>query len=135
MSIQSSINIPPQLQNFSISSTNIIQCNIQGIANKKEDLVELIAKEKTDVPCIQETMISTQTNFNLKNYIGMSKKGHTNYREHGGVAIFIHEITSYQKIILDIPLQAIAARTNIEIAMTIVSIYNSRSHAISENLL
>ena len=38
------INIPLQIQDFSISSTKIIQWSIQGIANRKAELVDLIAK-------------------------------------------------------------------------------------------
>ena len=49
----------------------IIQWNILGIANKKAVLVHLIAKEEPDVPCIQETMLSKQTSFNLRNYSGL----------------------------------------------------------------
>ena len=41
----------------------------------------------------------------------------------------------YQKLTLNTPLQAIAARINTGRDVTIVSIYNSRSHAMDENLL
>ena len=109
--------------------------NIQGIANKKEELVDLIANEKPDGLCIQETMLSKRTNFNLENYNGLFKEEHTNIRTHGRVAIFIRETIPYQKLIFNTPLQAIAARINIGRDVTIVFIYNSRSHDISETLL
>ena len=64
MQHQSPITLPPQIQDFSISSTSIIQWNIQGIGNKNAELDDLIAKEKPDVLYIQETMLSKQTNFN-----------------------------------------------------------------------
>ena len=80
-------------------------------------------------------MLSKQTNFNLKNDNGLLKEGDTNYGTHGGVAIFIHETIPYQKLILTTSLQAIADRINIGRDVTIVSIYNSRSHALSEKLL
>ena len=86
--------------------------------------MDVVAKEKPDVFCIQETMLSKQTNFNLKNYNGLFKEGHTNIRAHGGVANFIHETISYQKVTLNTPLQAIAARIIIGRDVTIVSIYN-----------
>ena len=95
----------------------------------------LISKEKPDVLCIQETMLSKQTNFNLKNYGGLFKEGHTKIRAHRGVAIFIHETITHQKLLLNTPLQATAAKINIGRHVTIVSIYNSRSHVINENLL
>ena len=75
--------------------------------------MDLTAKEKQDTLCIQETMLSKRTKFNLKNYCGLFKGGHTNHRAHGGVAIFIHENIPYQKLILNNPLQAITARINI----------------------
>ena len=80
-------------------------------------------------------MLSKQIKFNLKNCNGLFKAGHTNIRVHGGVVIFIHETIPYQKVTLNTPLQAIAARITIGRDMTIVSIYNSRSQDISENLL
>ena len=48
-----------------------------GIANKKSELMGLISEEKPDVLCIQETILSKQTNFNLKYYNGLFKEGHT----------------------------------------------------------
>ena len=97
--------------------------------------MDLISNEKPDVLCIQETMLSKQTIFNLKDYNGLIQEGHTDCPAHEGVAIFIHETIPYQKLILNTPLQAIAARIKIERDVTIVSIYNSRVHAISEYLL
>ena len=70
---------------------------IEGIPNKKGDLLDLIAKEKPDVLCIQETLLSKQINFNSKNYNGLFKEGHTNIRTPGGVTIFIHVTIYYQK--------------------------------------
>ena len=80
-------------------------------------------------------MLSKQTNFNSKKYNWIIRKRHTNIGALGGVAIFIHETTPYQKVTLYTPLHAIAARINIESDVTIVSIYNSRSHGISDNIL
>ena len=64
-----------------------------------------------------------------------SKEDIHNIRAHGEVAIFIHETISYQKVILNTQLQEIAARTNMGRDVTIVSIYNPRSHNIRENLV
>ena len=57
----------PHIEDFRNSSTSKLQMNSQAIANKKAYLVDLINKEKPDVLCIQETMLSKQTSFNLKN--------------------------------------------------------------------
>ena len=80
-------------------------------------------------------MLSKQKIFNLKYYNGLFKEGHENCRAHGGVSIFIHETIPYQKLGFNTILQAIAARIKIGRDVTIVSIYDSWSHDISENLL
>ena len=67
-------------------------------------------------------MLSKQINLNLKNYSELFKEGHTNYRAHGGAAIFIHETIPYQKTILNILLEAKSARINIGRDVTIDSI-------------
>ena len=87
---QSPINFFPQIQGFSTSSTNFIQWNIQGISQKKQELVNLIDKEKPALLCIQENMLQKRTNFNIKNYNGLLKEGYINRLADGGVAIFIH---------------------------------------------
>ena len=130
---QSPIILPQQIQDFCISSTSVIQWNSQGIVNKKAELLDLISKEKQDVLCIQETMLLV--NFNLKNNNGLFKERHTNYRAHGGVAIFIHYTIPCKKWILNTPPQAISTKVNIGWDVTIVFMYNSRSHKICENLL
>ena len=132
---QSRIKFSPQIQDFSFSSTYIIQFNIRGKGNKKQELVGIIAKRKSDVLCNQETILSKQTNSKLMNYTGLFKEGHTNIRAHGGVAILIHETIPHQKVTLNSQLHAIAARINIGRNVTIVSIYISRSHVISGKLL
>ena len=74
-------------------------------------------------------MLSKQTNLKIKNYNGLFKEGHINHRSRGGVAIFIHDNKPFKEITIKtpLPLRAIAARTNIGIDVTIVSIYNSRN--------
>ena len=96
--------------------------------------MDLISKEKPDVLIIQETMVSNQTNFNLNYYNGLFKEGHTNCRAQRGLAIFINVTIPYQKLTLNLPLQAIAARINIGKEVTIVSNYNSRNHELIEDL-
>ena len=58
--------------------------------------MDLIAKEKPYVIYIKKTMLSKQINFNLKNYKGIFKEGHTNYRAYGGVGVFMHYTIPYQ---------------------------------------
>lgn len=114
---------------------NIVQWNIQGISNKKQELLDIISKIKPEILSIQETMLRKDTNFSLKHYNGIFKEGHTNRRAHGGVALFIHESIPYQDIKLNTPLQAVAVRANLGREITVVSVYNSRSHELSEELM
>ena len=80
-------------------------------------------------------MLSKQTILKIKNYSGLFKEGHINRQSHGGIAIFIHDNIPFKEITVNTPLQALVDRTNIGIYVTIVSIYNSRNHEISENVL
>ena len=114
---------------------NIVQWNIQGISNKKQELLDIISKIKPEILSIQETMLRKDTNFSLKHYNWIFKEGHTNRRAHGGVALFIHESIPYQDIKLNTPLQAVAVRANLGREITVVSVYNSRSHELSEELM
>ena len=86
--------------------------------------MDLKSKKKPDILCNEETVLSKQTSFNLKNYYGLFKEGSTNYWAHGWVAIFIHETIPYQKWIFNTPLKAIGTRNNIGRDVTIISIYN-----------
>ena len=100
------------------------------MSQKKEELVDLTVKEKPAVIFIQESMLSKQTSFNIKNYTGLFKEGHITRHAHGVVAIFIHENIPFKEIAINTSQQAIADRINIGIDVTVVSIYNTRSHNI-----
>ena len=127
---QSPISLPPHIQDFSNSNTNIIQWNIQGNANKKADLVGLKSEEKHDVFCIQENDAVKADQFKFKVLQRTIQR-----RTHGGVALFIHESIPHQKFTLNISLHAIPGRINIGRDVTLVLLYNSRIYNISENLL
>ena len=75
--------------------------------------MDRMSEEKPDFLCIQVTMLSKQTNFNVKNYNGLLKEGHTNYGAHGGVSLFIHETIPDQYLLLKTLLQVKATRINI----------------------
>ena len=64
---------------------------------KKQEVVDLIAKEKPAVLCIQETMLSKQTAFNIKKYNGLFKEGHINHGAHRGITIFINDNIPFKK--------------------------------------
>ena len=118
-----------------MNTKTILQWNCQGIGNKKSELCDIIERKKPDIICIQETMLSKNTQFGIKNYTMIHKEGHLSHNWHGGAAIFIHETVPTKVIQLNTSLQATAAQVNIGFLITIVSLYNSRSHEINERLL
>ena len=87
-----------------MSSTNIIQRNNQRTSQKKQELVDIVDKENPAILCIQETMLTKQTNVSIKDYNGLSKEGHITRRPHGGVEIFIHSNIPFKEITIKIPL-------------------------------
>ena len=113
----------------------ILQWNCQGISNKKAEVCDLIDKSKPEILCVQETMLSKDSTFRIKHYTMLHKEGHRQHRWHGGTAIFIHETIPFKEIPINTPLQAVAAQINVGVLFTIVSIYNSRSHQLNEELL
>ena len=115
---------------------NVIQWNSQGIMSKKDELLQLVNDHQPMIIAIQETMLHQNNNFRLPNYSSVMKPGTFNRRSHGGVAIFVHESTPIYKIInLQTPLQAVAIQVSLKCKLTICSIYNSRSHSLTEHLL
>ena len=63
------------------------------------------------------------------------KEGDHRHKRHGGAAILVYETILVKEMQLNTPLQAMAAQVTIEILITIVSLYNSKSHEINERLL
>ena len=68
---------PPKIQDFRISSINIIQWNGQGNTNKKSDLEDLISNGKPDVLCIMQGNRQGITNkkLDLEDLISKEKPG------------------------------------------------------------
>jgi len=80
-------------------------------------------------------MLQKDTSFKLTNYTGILKEGHFNRRSHGGVGIYLHESVPFREINLTSPIQAVAIQANLGTLITVVSIYNSRSHQLTTTLL
>ena len=116
-------------------TTSIIQWNAQGMRTKKNELLDLINEHKASLIAIQETKLSSDYNIRLPNYNVISKNGHYNHGQHGGVALYIHSGVPYQEIELITPIQAVAATVNLQTTFTVCNIYSSRSHQLSSQLL
>ena len=117
---------------FVVSSRRVFLYIVLQIANKEAELVDLTVKYKPDVLCVQETMPSKQTSFQVVQRIiqrRMHKLPSTRRSSHlhprNNLSL---EIDSYHSP------QTIAPRFNIGKDVTIVSICNSRSRNTSVKL-
>ena len=95
------------------ANTSIVQWNVQGISNKKDEIVDLINRYRACVLAIQETKASDQFLPRIPNYNVISKLGHFNRTHHGGVALYIHSSIPFRQIELNTPVQAIAIQVNL----------------------
>jgi len=123
---------------FDISNNNnysVIQWNCQGLRAKKCEILNLIRQFKPALIALQETMIRDTDKFNIPNYNCVRRQGHINRRVHGGTALFIHESVPYNDLGLNTELEAVAISVNLDTTITVCSLYNSRNHNISEQLL
>lgn len=119
-----------------MNSINIIQWNCQGIANKKDELLQIIEEKLPKVIALQETMCGPRMTPRVPHYNVFSKPGTYSGRYHGGVSLLTHEsVPIYSEIQLNTPLQAVAIQIHLQIKITFCSIYNSRSHIINNELL
>lgn len=114
----------------------IIQWNCQGISRKKDELLQIISDEQPLILALQETMLTSNTFFRVPNYNIFHKAGTYNRRQHGGAALLVHESVPMREITpLQTDLQAVAVQVFLNKQITVCSLYNSRSHRISEHLL
>lgn len=126
---------PQDNRRIDSNDIRLLQWNCQGCRNKKYDINNLIETYKPSVVTLQETMLSANNPFNVSNYNCVRADGHFNRRAHGGVAVFVHESLPYLPVQLNTELQAVAVTVQLSRKITICSIYNSRSHSLTEQLL
>ena len=117
------------------TKTKIIQWNIQGIRNKKSEILQLLSNFKADILLLQETKVPSNFLHRIPNFSVVAKEGTTCRQSHGGVATYIHQDIPFTEIKLNTPLQAIATTVHLKTQLTICNIYNSRTHQFSESLL
>ena len=113
-----------------MNTTSILQWNIQGIKNKKDELLELIGRHSSSIVAIQEMKMPPNM-MKLPNYTEISKIGHLNRSYHGGVALFIKSSVPFREVQVNSPLQVVAAEVNLRSTFTVCNIYNSRSHDLN----
>jgi len=105
----------------------IVQWNVGGMSNKKKEIIELINTYKANIVALQETMLSNDYLIKIPKYNVVAKEGTFNYRQHGGVAIYIHGDIPFQEINLDTPIQAVAVTVQLRIKVTLCNIYSPPS--------
>ena len=118
-----------------MTNGSIIQWNIQGIRRKKDELSELVRNYKANIVAIQETRLWNNTKFSLPHFNEIRKDGHYNRSPHGGVALYIHSSIPFNKLDVNTPLQAVAAKVHLHTDITICSLYTSGSHVVNQQLL
>ena len=115
------------------SKSSIIQWNICGIRNKKKELLHLANSHEASIIALQETLQQTKYLYKIPGYTVIGKDGTYNRRNHGGVALYIHQDVPHSPIPLTTSIQAVAAVVHLKTKVTICNIYNSRSHQLSVN--
>ena len=114
----------------------MLQWNRQGFRSKKDELSQMINNYNPCLTAIQETKkFGNNTNFNLPHYSCYRRDGHFNVTPHGGVALFIHESIPFQTIGLNCALQAVAPVVQLDVPITICSLYASRNHNLTQESL
>ena len=63
---------------------------MQGLSNKKTELLHQIHSNQSSIIAIQETKLSHDYLLKIPHFNVYSKDGHYNQGWHGGVALYIH---------------------------------------------
>ena len=115
--------------------TSIVQWNIRGVHNKKQEIIHILEQNQASIVALQETLMPIDRLHKIPNYSVFAKDGVHNRRQHGGVALYIRNDVPKKEITLTTSLQAVAATVQLKKQFTICNIYNSRSHTLTANLL
>ena len=120
---------------MSFRKTAIIQWNIQGITNKKQEILQLINQFQASIVALQETMMPTEYLHKINNFQVYAKNGTQNRRTHGGVALYVHSSTPSVEVPLNTTLQAVAAIVNLKTRFTICNLYLPPSQTVTIDIL
>ena len=120
---------------MSNTTATILQWNIQGVKNKKPEITNLINQFNAQVLALQETLMPVKFLHKIPGYTVMGCDGTHNRRNHGGVAIYIHQDTPFSNITLSTSIQAVAATIHLKRKFTICNIYSYCEYQNQEALL
>ena len=99
--------------------TSIIQWNIQGLGNKKQEIIQVIHEHKASILALQETQMKTEFLLKIPDFNVIAKEGPSGARQHGGVAMYIHRSVPFDPIDLDTPFKAVAATVHLKTRLTL----------------
>jgi endonuclease/exonuclease/phosphatase (EEP) superfamily protein YafD len=103
----------------------IIQWNVRGLNANREEL-HLLLRHSPIAVCLQETLLLPEKDASIPGYTCL--KRHTNR----GSALCIRSDFLFNEIILDTPLEAIAARISNKKTLTLCSLYLSPSKVVTK---
>ena len=108
-----------------MDQTYFMQWNVQGLRTSKEDILYLIDTYNPLILALQETQCNDNYMISFSGYHCISKQGHWNRRQHGGVALYIDNSCPFEQIQVPGDQQIVAARICIDgyRMITIVSVY------------
>ena len=101
-----------------------LQWNCRGLGTSAPDLQAAISGRRPIAVCLQETKLAVGSRFAIKGYKMFRKDLRSDTLGHGGVILAVHNGIPSQNVDLNTPLQAVAARVQIETrSFTLCSLY------------
>ena len=104
------------------TKTAIIQWNIQGVKNKKSEIIQLMNQYKAGILALQETLMPVRFLHKIPGYSVIGKDGTHNRRNHGGVALYIHQDIPFSPVPLNTSIQAVAVKIQLRSKFTICNL-------------
>ena len=102
----------------------IMNWNIRGMRNNKNDLLKIISDRDIQIITLQETKIKEKKEFiEKRRYVTFSKEVVDQGNSKGGVAIMVKKNIPTQEIKINSQMQAIAVRIALNISFTICTMY------------
>ena len=102
----------------------IMNWNIRGMRNNKNDLLKIISDRDIQIITLQETKIKEKKEFiEKRRYVTFSKEVVDQGNSKGGVAIMVKKHIPTQEIKINSQMQVIAVRIALDINFTICTMY------------
>src|SRR5215831_13384717 len=113
----------------------ILQWNCRGIRPNIDEIHILIQNFNPAVICLQETLLTADHSFSIRNFSIYNYVNTSTSRASGGTTILVSSRIFHQKINLDTDLQAVAVHVSISHMIGIYSIYLPPGTALNKNEL